>query len=600
ARGLSQEASGFKNSVIFLFNTGEEEGQNGAHSFVTQHPWSDTIRLAVDLEALGIGGKSGIFQAGPDSWGTEKFASAAKYPSGNVIAQDLFSSGVIKSATDFQVYNEVSGLSGLDFAYTDNTAVYHTKNDKVELLKPGSLQHLGENMLPFLLQAASSSELPERKTLGEGGKTGDESSIFFDILGIYMVVYRQGLASTLYNSVIILSLLIWGASILMGGYPAAISLGLSCLAAFFMWFFSIFFSLLVAFILPKISPSPVQFVAQPWVVIGLFAAPALVGALTGQHLGYVILERYLSSVYSSRKQLSTAVQDDLAKLEAERWLFKAGAKQTLVVATSVLFGISLLLVLSGTIPPYTEDTARPVNVVHVVEAITREGKQDVSSYISLFSPTPGELTSVVETIDEGFVCGRDKVVDFVTFQVKYGCWADEDSKDGWSVSDIHIPLLHVNSDIEEDERITEISIDTKASIRWSLAINFEEIEDFILKGNSSEELVPLGNKSSTDGWHIIQFSGGGQSPRKFELTLFWARSAVHSAHDVVEMEKTQQQQQPLLKLRTDSDILTPKVERVLEKLPAWCSLFGKSTYPHTLAFLSALPVEQFYPAVMSL
>lgn len=41
--------------------------------------------------------------------------------------QDLFTSGAIKSATDFQVYKEVAGLSGLDFAYADNTAVYHTK-----------------------------------------------------------------------------------------------------------------------------------------------------------------------------------------------------------------------------------------------------------------------------------------------------------------------------------------------------------------------------------------------------------------------------------------------------------------------------------------
>ncbi|XVF04415.1 hypothetical protein REPUB_Repub05bG0080500 [Reevesia pubescens] len=34
---------------------------------------------------------------------------------------------VIKAATDFQVYKEIVGLSGLDFAYEDNTAVYHTK-----------------------------------------------------------------------------------------------------------------------------------------------------------------------------------------------------------------------------------------------------------------------------------------------------------------------------------------------------------------------------------------------------------------------------------------------------------------------------------------
>lgn len=30
--------------------------------FLMQHPWSKTIRLAVDLEAMGVGGKSGIFQ----------------------------------------------------------------------------------------------------------------------------------------------------------------------------------------------------------------------------------------------------------------------------------------------------------------------------------------------------------------------------------------------------------------------------------------------------------------------------------------------------------------------------------------------------------
>lgn len=30
--------------------------------FLMQHPWSTTIRIAIDLEAMGIGGKSGIFQ----------------------------------------------------------------------------------------------------------------------------------------------------------------------------------------------------------------------------------------------------------------------------------------------------------------------------------------------------------------------------------------------------------------------------------------------------------------------------------------------------------------------------------------------------------
>ncbi|XP_022742113.1 endoplasmic reticulum metallopeptidase 1 isoform X3 [Durio zibethinus] len=331
ARGVSQWAHGFKNAVIFLFNTGEEEGLIGAHSFITQHPWSSTIHMAIDLEAMGIGGKSSIFQAGPHPLAVESFASVAKYPSGLIIAQDLFSSGVIKSATDFQVYREVAGLSGLDFAYTDNGAVYHTKNDKLELLKSGSLQHLGENMLAFLLQIAPSSHLSKGKVMDDDRQSNQDTAVFFDILGQYMVVYRQRFANMLHNSVIMQSLLIWTTSLLMGGYTAAFSLVLSCLSIILMWIFSISFSALVALILPLISSSPVPYVSTPWLVVGLFAAPAFLGALTGQHLGYLVLQRYLSNVYAKRKQLSPVIQADLIKLETERWLYKAGSLQWLVL-----------------------------------------------------------------------------------------------------------------------------------------------------------------------------------------------------------------------------------------------------------------------------
>ncbi|KAK2997025.1 hypothetical protein RJ639_024803 [Escallonia herrerae] len=462
ARGISHWGHGFKNAVIFLFNTGEEEGLNGAHSFITQHPWSSTLRMAIDLEAMGVGGKSGIFQTGPDPWAIENFAAVAKYPSGQIIAQDLFTSGAIKSATDFQVYEEIAGLSGLDFAYADNTAVYHTKNDKLKLLKMGSLQHLGDNMLAFLLHAAASSHFSEGKTKEADEKSGDDAAIYFDILGSYMIVYRQRFAKMLYNSVIMQSLLIWATSLLMGG-----------------------------------------------------------------------------------------------------------AKTSLAVANCILFGLSLTALLSGIAPPFTEDAARAVNVVHVVNTTGVYGEiQEPSSYVSLFSTTPGELTKEVEQIGEGFVCGREKVSDFVTFTVKYSCWTQNDAGSGWSKSDV--PALYVESDIRGDDRITHVSMDTKSSTRWTLAINTEEIEDFRFK-DSSDELIPVGDKSSADGWHIIQYSGGKNAPTRFNLTLFWVKNYT-------------QDRNPLLKLRTDVDRLTPAVERVLMKLPPWCSLFGKSTSPHTLAF----------------
>ncbi|XP_071934908.1 uncharacterized protein [Coffea arabica] len=661
ARGISQWAHGFKHAVIFLFNTGEEEGLNGAHSFITQvltkrcllHPWSDTVRMAIDLEAMGIGGKSTIFQAGPNPWAIENFAAVAKYPSAQIVAQDLFSSGAIKSATDFQIYKEVAGLSGLDFAFLDDTAVYHTK-------------------------------------------------------GTYIVVFRQRLANMFYNSTIMQSLLIWVTSIMMGGSSALISLALSSLSIILMWISSIAFAAVAAFCLPLVSASPVPYVSNPWLVVGLFGVPALLGAFIGQHLGYLILRRYLSAVYSTRyRDLSSSVQADIAKLDSERWLFKAGliqwllllilgnyykigstylalvwlvspafayglleatlsparlpkplktltlviglsfpfllssgmiirltsimvgstvrlernpgsnpewignivvailiaaivcltlvyllsyihisgAKVPIIIITSILFGLSICSVV-GFLQAFTEDTARAVNVVHVVDTTGKHGgKQEPDSYVSLFSTTPGNLIKEAEKIGKKMVCGKDKMPDFVSFSVNYSCWIDEDVLAGWDKSDI--PAIHVERDMMDENRITEISLDTKFSTRWTLGINMEEIEDFQLKDvGESEELIPLGGKTIVDGWHIIQFSGGKKAPTKFSLTLSW----INEKHGPMTRNEGSRGERPLLKLRTDVDRLTPQTQDVLTKLPPWCSLFGKSTSPHTLAFLSSLPI----------
>lgn len=55
------------------------------------------------------------------------------------------------------------------------------QNDKLSLLRPGSLQHLGENMLAFLLQTATSSYAPKGKATETEDK-GQNQAVFFDIL----------------------------------------------------------------------------------------------------------------------------------------------------------------------------------------------------------------------------------------------------------------------------------------------------------------------------------------------------------------------------------------------------------------------------------
>ncbi|KAI0493455.1 hypothetical protein KFK09_023571 [Dendrobium nobile] len=703
ARGISQWAHGFRNGVIFLFNTGEEEGLNGAHSFITQHPWRNTIRFAIDLEAMGVGGKSSIFQTS-HSWGVETYANVAKYPSGQIVSQDLFLSGAVKSATDFQVYKEIAGLPGLDFAFMDSSAVYHTKNDMLKLLKPGSLQHLGENMLAFLLHAARSPDLYKMAVGSDDGKEGNKP-IYFDVLGMYMIVYPQHLASMLSNSVMLQALLLWTTSLVMGGYPGVISFLLSFFCIILMWLLSLGLSVLVAFIIPLISSSPVPYIANPWLVAGLFGAPAVLGAIVGQHIGFLFLQKHLRKVISKRMEnLCITQKENLVKWEAERWVFKSGLIQWLIllfignfykvgssylalvwlvspsfayglmeatlspvrppkqlkittlflgltvpvllssgvviklvgtitgslvrfdrnpgstpvwlgnvllaafiasivclmlvyllsyvhisdVKGSIMLSVCALMVLTliaiaaGFFPTFTEDVARTVNVVHVVETNGGSAQShEPSSYISLFSLTPGSLVEESERLkDEGFDCGRKNTLDFVSFTVKYGCLSFKDTDAGWSKSEI--PSLDVESDSSVDSRITRVLVDTKHSKRWSLAINTELISDFSFEVDS-EELVPTGEKSSVDGRHIIQFAGGKNSPTRFHFNLIWRKNGTH--------QNNLESSPLLLKLRTDVNRVTPKVARVLEKLPRWCSLFGKSTSPYTLAFLTSLPAD---------
>lgn len=126
-----------------------------------------------------------------------------------------------------------------------------------------------------------------------------------------------------------------------------------------------------------------------------------------------------------------------------------------------------------------------------------EGQNPIS-HVSLFSTTPGNLNKEVEHINEGFVCGKDKPVDFVTFSVKYGCRTYKGATNGWSEMDI--PTIHVVSDDKGNGRITLVSINTKGSIRWVLAINTEEIEDFKFEGTEFVFFFFLVNM------HICSFS----------------------------------------------------------------------------------------------
>ncbi|KAG0163832.1 hypothetical protein DFQ28_011149 [Apophysomyces sp. BC1034] len=184
-RVLSQrDWSGYKNSVVFLFNGAEETLQDASHAFITMHDIKDTIRAVVNIDACGTSGREILFQA--NSREMIEAYKQAPHPHGTVMANDVFRTGLIISDTDFRQFVQYGNLTGIDMAIYKNSYLYHTHLDITKYLQPGAIQHLGENTLAIVNHLAKSTDLTDIKQTSE--------VVFFDVHGLFFMVYSWSTA----------------------------------------------------------------------------------------------------------------------------------------------------------------------------------------------------------------------------------------------------------------------------------------------------------------------------------------------------------------------------------------------------------------------
>jgi hypothetical protein len=160
-----------RHSIILLLDEGEEAGLLGARAFVDSHPWAKGVRAAVNLDARGTSGPSLMFETGSaNDWTLRLFARYAPRPATSSIFYTVYQQ--LPSDTDFTIFKAAS-YQGMNFAYIGDEPQYHTPLDNSANVKPGSLQHHGENALPMILGLANAdlSAPPQ----GE--------AVFFDLLG---------------------------------------------------------------------------------------------------------------------------------------------------------------------------------------------------------------------------------------------------------------------------------------------------------------------------------------------------------------------------------------------------------------------------------
>ncbi|KAJ7217125.1 putative zinc metalloprotease [Mycena pura] len=164
-----------KRTAVFNINNGEEDGLNGAFTFL-KHPWSNLTDTFLNLEGAAAGGRPLLFR------GTSTHALRAfhvPHPHGNVLSADAFSRGVVRSGTDYTVYTG-AGMDGLDLAFYKGRSKYHTKYDAIPYTDGQ------ERALWAMMESAQSSGLAllnNDKTHGTG-----DPPVYFDLFGAWMVL----------------------------------------------------------------------------------------------------------------------------------------------------------------------------------------------------------------------------------------------------------------------------------------------------------------------------------------------------------------------------------------------------------------------------
>lgn len=133
-----------RNDVIFLITDGEETGLRGAVAFARNHALMKQVGIVVNVEARGNTGPAIMFETGSgNSRLISLFAEAVGSQVSNSLAYEIYR--LLPNDTDFTIYKS-AGLNGYNFAMIGAAARYHTPKDNLALLDRDTLRHHGEQV----------------------------------------------------------------------------------------------------------------------------------------------------------------------------------------------------------------------------------------------------------------------------------------------------------------------------------------------------------------------------------------------------------------------------------------------------------------------
>ncbi|QNK61906.1 M20/M25/M40 family metallo-hydrolase [Pedobacter sp. PAMC26386] len=193
--------------VVFLFTDLEESGQLGAESFIHNFKNIADIELVLNFDARGNSGLSYTFETSKDNGKLiSEFAKSTDRPIANSLAYEIYQR--MPNNTDFTVLKK-QGIAGLNTAFIDGYAYYHSMKDTPENLDMKSFQTQGNLMLNTVRHFANRDLAPIQA----------KDVIFFNPVGHWLWIYPMAWDYPL----IIITLLLFVAAIVTGYHKRLIS-----------------------------------------------------------------------------------------------------------------------------------------------------------------------------------------------------------------------------------------------------------------------------------------------------------------------------------------------------------------------------------------
>lgn len=139
------------NDIDVLFTDAEEAGLLGAQGFVDSGAAGDPARVvAVNLEARGVSGPAVLFQTAGEGLVPAVVAAGAVTTS---LASAVYD--ILPNDTDLSVLGD-AGMRGLNLAFMEGSAHYHTPHDDIAHVEDASVQSMGDAALAAVRELASS------------------------------------------------------------------------------------------------------------------------------------------------------------------------------------------------------------------------------------------------------------------------------------------------------------------------------------------------------------------------------------------------------------------------------------------------------------